>query len=421
MNNTTGNETGPGNVGNNDDLMKNLFLSFYSIVLFFTVAGNTLVCVAIYIDVRLRSPTNWFIASLAVSDLFYGLAGLPFRIAASVTPMTSVEVCAVWIWIDMVCAAASMANLAVISVDRYLKITKPFSYHRNMTRKRSYMAIAGVWVYAATLATFAIVKWPGAEGVALDKDSGLCRNDNKVFYTVANIVAFLSPLIVLIASYSMIFRTALIHFNKMKHMLVSTSSKEDRRKQKSIVRDFKATKTLAVVLGTFTVCWAPFFIMFTISQYDPYFLRHLPQSSKKTFYNFFFLILPNLNSACNPVIYAYFNVEYRRAFKKIMCTSCEDQSRDQANKRRRSSLTSFFQANFTRRGSPQAYLTDEKNHNEKSCLNGNTVTTQVWKKVTLGFLKMYQNDSKSHAVNQFQWNTVQKTVEVITSFRCDAT
>ena len=366
------------------DLENQLLLVYYGILIVLTVAGNTLVCVAIYADVRLRSPTNWFIASLAVSDLFYGLAGLPFRIAANVTPMTSAAVCSAWIWVDMVCAAASMANLAVISVDRYMKITKPFCYHRNMTKKRSLLAICGVWVYAAILATLAIIKWPGAEGVLIDPRHGLCHNDNKVFYTVANIVAFLSPLVVVIVSYSLIFRTALVQFNKMKHLLVSTSTKEDRRKQKSVVRDFKATKTLAVVLGTFTVCWAPFFIMFTISQYDPLYLMPLPKNVGTAFVYLFFLILPNLNSACNPVIYAYFNAEFRRSFRKIMWSSCDGRNQDQGSlkKRRRSSVTSFFQMTFARRNSPQAAGNDDKNHNdspddEEAFLNGDTTITQV--------------------------------------------
>lgn len=369
MNNTTNNNF-------TMDLEKQLFLAYYVILIVLTVAGNTLVCVAIYVDVRLRSPTNWFIASLAVSDLFYGLAALPFRIVSNVTPITSPEVCSAWIWVDMVCAAASMANLAVISVDRYMKITKPFCYHRNMTKKRSLLAICGVWVYAATLATFAIIKWPGAKGVIIDPVEGLCRNDNKVFYTVANIVAFLSPLVVVVASYSLIFRTALIQFNKMQHLIVSSSTKEDRRKQKSVVRDFKATKTLAVVLGTFTVCWAPFFIMFTISQYDPSYLMDLPYNVAMAFYYLFFLILPNLNSACNPVIYAYFNAEFRRSFRKIMWSSCDGQNQDQGSlkKRRRSSVTSFFQMTFARRNSPHAVGNDDKNHNS-SLLNGDTTTT----------------------------------------------
>lgn len=389
MNNTTNTTVPPtGNPGSRmNNLESQLLLSYYVILLVLTVAGNSLVCVAIYVDRRLRSPTNWFIASLAVSDLFYGLAGLPFRIASTAIPLPNVDICKVWIWVDMICVASSIANLAVISVDRYLKITKPFDYHRKMTTQRSFLAIGGVWVYAATLATFSIIAWPGAGGPYLD-NNGYCSNDNKVFYTVANIVAFLFPLVVLVTSYTMILRTAWIQFKKVKLITVSTNSSEDRRKQKSVSRDFKATKTLAVVLGTFTVCWAPFFIMFTVSQYDLNYMGHIPNEevAKGIFY-LFILVLPNLNSTCNPVIYAYFNVEYRRAFKKIMWSICDRRGTDHGSytKRRRSSLTSFFQTAFLRRESPPT-PTDDGNHNhnthgskddEKTFLNGDTMVTQI--------------------------------------------
>ena len=98
MNNTTQNDmnnasrTTSADIG---DVERNILLAFYSTVLVLTVLGNTLVCVAIYVDLRLRSPTNWFIASLAVSDLFYGLASLPFRIAMMLRGMPNVAVCSV--------------------------------------------------------------------------------------------------------------------------------------------------------------------------------------------------------------------------------------------------------------------------------------------------------------------------------------
>ena len=379
MNNTTNTQdTGIGS------LETKILISFYVIIIILTILGNTLVCVAIYVDTRMRSPTNWFIASLAVSDLFYGLAGLPFRIATTVSQNPSPEICYVWIWVDMVCAAASMANLAVISVDRYLKITKPFSYHRNMTKRRSFLSVGGVWVYATILATLSIIKWPEAGGVTAD---GFCKNDNKVFYTVANIVAFLAPLTVLVVSYSMILRTAWIQFKKMTDSLVTTSSSsEDRHKQRSVMRDFKATKTLAVVLGTFTVCWAPFFIMFTIHQYDEEYLMHIPIDLANGIIYTFYFILPNINSACNPVIYAYFNSEFRHAFKKLMFSACDKRFREYGGRaNRKSSMTSFFQSTFVRRGSPQTPPGDgNHNHNhhsskedEKAFLNGDTLVTQV--------------------------------------------
>ena len=291
---------------------KTFFLVFFIIVMIVSILGNSLVCIAIYFDRRLHSPTNWFIASLAVSDFLYASATLPFRILSIVTIIQDVWICKAWIWMDVACAAASIANLTVISVDRHLKITKPFVYRTKMTDRRSFLAIGGVWLYAATLSTLSIIAWPGDPGVRLSA-YGSCTNTSKKFYTVVYIVGFLFPLIVLVTCYSMILRTVWIQFKRRQHMCANFSGKEDRHTRKSLRREFKVTKTIAIVLLTFTLCWAPFFIVFTIQQYDMSIVRHIP----KVLLYLIFMILPNLNSTLNPIIYGYFNTEFRSTFENV--------------------------------------------------------------------------------------------------------
>lgn len=50
-------------------------LSFIALIV---TVGNTLVVAAVFNSSKLRSPTNTFIVSLAVSDLMVGVAVLPF-------------------------------------------------------------------------------------------------------------------------------------------------------------------------------------------------------------------------------------------------------------------------------------------------------------------------------------------------------
>lgn len=50
-------------------------LSFIALIV---TIGNTLVVAAVFNSSKLRSPTNTFIVSLAVSDLMVGVAVLPF-------------------------------------------------------------------------------------------------------------------------------------------------------------------------------------------------------------------------------------------------------------------------------------------------------------------------------------------------------
>jgi len=75
----------------------------------------------------------------------------------------------------------------------------------------------------------------------------------------------------------------------------------------------KATKTLGVIMGAFTACWLPFFILALIKPfcYDqaaciPHWLSSL------------FLWLGYANSLLNPIIYARFNRDFRTPFKHIL-------------------------------------------------------------------------------------------------------
>ncbi|XP_031349544.1 dopamine receptor 1-like [Photinus pyralis] len=100
---------------------------FLSLLIFLSIAGNILVCVAIYTDRGLRRIGNLFLASLAIADLFVASLVMTF---AGVNDLLGywifgAQFCDTWVAFDVMCSTASILNLCAISLDRYIHIKDP--------------------------------------------------------------------------------------------------------------------------------------------------------------------------------------------------------------------------------------------------------------------------------------------------------
>lgn len=137
-----------------------LFLgTVLAVLIFLSVAGNILVCVAIYTERSLRRIGNLFLASLAIADLFVASLVMTFAGVNDIlgmdikhTPITlligyiylnsiifvsvifnitlgywifGAKFCDTWVAFDVMCSTASILNLCAISLDRYIHIKDP--------------------------------------------------------------------------------------------------------------------------------------------------------------------------------------------------------------------------------------------------------------------------------------------------------
>lgn len=336
--------------------------TFNTIVMMLTIVGNVLVCFSVYYFPRLRRPTNYLIVSLAVSDLLVGLLSLPFRISQTVNgekwPQNlGTAGCQYWIWIDMFCCGASILNLVGISFDRLLAVKWPLTYRENMTTKRATFVIVFAWMYALLVASLSFVKWGGKETIIINPQ---CSIQAKLYITILAVAAFFFPLTFLVFNYALVLKIAIGHARQVQkdkdaiavNFLPEKDANEEtsgiassptsstraisigkrscdpltehhKRRRSSglhIMKQLKATKTLAIVVGVFILSWFPFFVIFLTFQYCTTCFKpdRIPIQVKTAIVIIFVYVLPVSNSAANPIIYTCFNKEFRTAFLRVL-------------------------------------------------------------------------------------------------------
>ncbi|CAG9773115.1 unnamed protein product [Ceutorhynchus assimilis] len=85
----------------------------------------------------------------------------------------------------------------------------------------------------------------------------------------------------------------------------------EEKQRISLSKERRAARTLGIIMGVFVVCWLPFFLMYVIVPFCP---ECCPTRRLVNFITW----LGYINSMLNPIIYTIFNMDFRRAFKKLL-------------------------------------------------------------------------------------------------------
>ncbi len=219
-----GNASRPSNVtelGHNDTIILTGYVSgyttdhiilasiFVTLLMIVIVVGNALVIWAIALDRNLRALQNWFIASLAVSDLLVGLLIMPFSLANELMGYWYFGniLCELWLATDVMLCTASILNLCLISLDRYWSITRALSYVKQRTKKRAAIMIALVWALSAIICFPPLVGWKRPQPTMYGLP--LCVLSEDIGYVVySTLGSFYIPLIVMVVVYFKIYLAA---------------------------------------------------------------------------------------------------------------------------------------------------------------------------------------------------------------------
>lgn len=259
------------------------------------VSGNILVLIAVYRTPSLRIVSNYFIASLSAADLAVGLIINPLLLAKTVRNETTGTPLALAAEIaSLGSITATVYNLCVISIDRFIALTQVFRYKEIITKRTCCVLISSTWAFAVVFACSRLI----------------VRNEEDLpkLWIAASVFHFVIPMFIICFCYFHIFKEA-----KIQNERIGTVNPTLHLQGPQVWKHRKAAWTVAIVIGVFTLLLSPNVVIASIQQMA----QDVCEASRLYRYWFWFSWLTFCSSAVNPWIYGVRSKEFRNAFKAI--------------------------------------------------------------------------------------------------------
>ena len=284
--------------------VQNIIFSVLSITLNvvtlpFVVVMNALIIIAIKTRPRLQTMYNIMLASLAGTDLVVGIMSQPTCVAQEIFFLTGpplTEYCRIYrltIWVYLSPVTASLIQLAILSLERYIAMKYSLKYDSIVTSNRLAVAIVCSWLF------------PCLQVIG--------RHSNSRFLaTIAwYLYISLSFLSILVITYCHIT----VYFVSRRHMKQIKSELVSRKETVKFLNERKALKTTTIIIGFLFASNIPGMFYSIVGYFLPegvYTLRltaPLPPFATTC-------IL--INSFFNPFIYCWRNKELRKVFFELL-------------------------------------------------------------------------------------------------------
>ncbi|CAB3388200.1 Hypothetical predicted protein [Cloeon dipterum] len=280
------------------------------------IVGNVLVCTVIARHPNMHTATNYYLFSLALSDITILVFGLPndLYVYWHQYPWDLGEgLCKFRALISEATSYASVLTIVAFSTERYLAICHPLHAYTMSGLRRASRIIAAIWLVSlacavpfASFTTVNFLDYPPGSG-ELVEESAFCGMlhvpDNFPLYETSSVAFFLLPMLILVALYT---RMGMLITRRQ----ALGESHRTSKSRKSILR------MLAAVVISFFVCWAPFHLQRLLYVY-------LREIEGYTEYNEWIYHITGcfyyFSSTVNPILYNLMSAKYRIAFKATLC------------------------------------------------------------------------------------------------------
>nr|AAB32223.1 cholecystokinin receptor subtype A, CCK-A receptor=G protein coupled receptor [rabbits, fundic epithelium, Peptide, 427 aa] [Oryctolagus cuniculus]prf//2021259A cholecystokinin A receptor [Oryctolagus cuniculus] len=333
----------------------------YSLIFLLSVLGNTLVITVLIRNKRMRTVTNIFLLSLAISDLMLCLFCMPFNLIPNLLKdfIFGSALCKTTTYLMGTSVSVSTLNLVAISLERYGAICKPLQSRVWQTKSHALKVIAATWCLSFAIMTpYPIYSNLVPFTKTNNQTANMCRfllpSDvmQQAWHTFLLLILFLIPGIVMMVAYGMI---SLELYQGIKFDASQKKSAKERKAstgsgrfedndgcylQRSkptrqlelqqlsgggggrvsrihssssaaaLMAKKRVIRMLMVIVVLFFLCWMPIFSANAWRAYDTVSAERRLSGTPISF----ILLLSYTSSCVNPIIYCFMNKRFRLGF-----------------------------------------------------------------------------------------------------------
>ena len=269
-----------------------------ALVMIISFLGNLLVCYAVYRNPRLRNPSNYYIISLALTDILQASCSMPLSVAYLATGEWSFgsSACKFVAIFKLSMKEVSTFNMALMALNRYYKVVKPNKYQAIFKPRKIVTTALLAWTIPMTFAILSVFAFH--QEVKPSPGYGTCiiQFPEPFHHLLVGLVY--TPYFFILFCYWKIYRKVKMHNANLSW-------------QSSNVADVKVSKTLFVTVVSFVGLLLPAHIIF-IS------FNIVGPSNFPRFLSLLAILFIFMTSCTNPFIYGYMNRAFRSEFKKCL-------------------------------------------------------------------------------------------------------
>ena len=182
-----------------------VLLTLYGVFVLISICGNVLICILVGLKKKMRTVANYFVSSLAFSDIIMVMLCVPFTVWTNLINYH-------WIFGAFWCPVVGYLQLASViqrsfvlvaaAADRHHSISRPM--HRHLSKIEAVVIIGVIWLMSLVIplpiAMFSKLQSVGSEQLCVEQWSTV---NGRVSYGIAMmVITYMLPLGVIFFTYA---------------------------------------------------------------------------------------------------------------------------------------------------------------------------------------------------------------------------